>query len=214
MIDDKTAQQAKELLGELKESVKIITFTSKDECMYCPQTVELIEDIAKLSDRISHENHDIDKDKELAEKYNVDKVPAIVMLVNGKDYGIRFFGIPSGYEFVSLLESIKMLSTGEHGLNPKTVEKITSIKKPVHIQVFITPTCPYCPRAVMLAHKFSYVSDKIHGDMVEAIEFPELSNKFNVMGVPRSVFNEEDFIEGAVPEKIFADKVVEVANNR
>ena len=212
MIDEKTAQQAKELLGELKDPVKIITFKSESECMYCPQTIELVQDITKLSDRISHEGYDIEKDKELVKKYNIDKVPAIVMLGNNKDYGIRFFGIPSGYEFVSLLEAIKMLSTGDHGLNPKTVEKITSINKPIHIQVFITPTCPYCPRAVMLAHRFSYVSDKISGDMVEAIEFPDLSNKFNVMGVPRSIFNEEDFIEGAVPEKIFADKVVEVAN--
>lgn len=212
MIDEKTAQQAKELLGELKDPVKFITFTSESECMYCPQTVELIQDITKFSGKISHEIHDIDKDKDLDEKYGIDKVPAIVILGNGKDYGIRFYGIPSGYEFVSLLESIKMLSTGEHGLNPKTVEKLNSIKKPIHIQVFITPTCPYCPRSVMLAHKFSYVSDKIRGDMVEAIEFPDLSNRFNVMGVPRSVFNDEDFIEGAVPEKVFADKTIEVAN--
>jgi len=212
MIDEKTAQQAKEVLGELKDPVKLITFTSESECMYCPQTVELIQDITKLSDKISQENHDFAKDKELAEKYGIDKVPAIVILGNDKDYGIRFFGIPSGYEFVSILDAIKMVSTGEHGLNPKTVEKLISVKKPIHIQVFITPTCPYCPRAVMLAHKFSYVSDNIRGDMVEAIEFPDLSNKFNVMGVPRSVFNEEDFIEGAVPEKIFVDKVMEVAS--
>ena len=211
MIDEKTAQQAKELLGELKEDVKIITFSSESECMYCPQTIELVDDITKLSDKIFYEKHDIDKDKGLAEKYNIDKAPAIVIVTGDKDFGIRFFGIPSGYEFVSLLDAIKMASTGEHGLNKKTVEKITSISKPVHIQVFITPTCPYCPRAVILAHKFSYVSEKVRGDMIEAIEFPDLSSKFNVMGVPRSVFNNDDFIEGAVPEKVFADKLVEVA---
>jgi len=212
MIDEKTAQEAKKLLGELKEPVEIITFTSESECMYCPQTVELVQDITKLSDKISHKDYDFVKDKELAKKYNIDKVPAITVVTGDKDFGIRFFGIPSGYEFVSLLDAIKLASTGDHGLNNKTIEKITSITKPVHIQVFITPTCPYCPRAVMLAHKFSYVSNNIRGDMVEAIEFPDLSNKFNVMGVPRSVFNDDDFIEGAVPEKVFADKLVEVAS--
>ncbi len=212
MIDEKTAQQAKELLGELKKNVKILTFSQDSDCMYCPQTIELIDDISKLSDKIEVEKYDFASDKEIAKKYNVDKIPAIVIMSEDKDYGIRFFGIPSGYEFVSLLDAIKVVSTGEHGLSDKTVEKITSIEKPVHIQVFITPTCPYCPRAVMLAHKFAYVSDKVRGDMVEAIEFPELADKYNVMGVPRSVFNEDDFIEGAVPEKVFADKLVEVAS--
>ena len=212
MIDEKTAQQAKELLGDLKDTVKIVAFTDNTDCTYCPQTMELVKDIAQLSDKIEHEIHDFKENKDIAEKYNIDKVPAIVILNGDVDYGIRFFGIPSGYEFVSLLDAIKVVSTGEHGLTEQTVKKITSIEKPVHIQVFITPTCPYCPRAVMLAHKFAYVSDKIRGDMVEAIEFPELADKYNVMGVPRSVFNDNDFIEGAVPEKVFADKVVEVAS--
>ena len=212
MIDEKTAQQAKELLGELKKNVKILTFSQDKDCMYCPQTVELVDDISNLSDKIKVEKYDFSSDKDVAEKYGIDKIPAIVIMSEDKDYGIRFFGIPSGYEFVSLLDAIKVVSTGDHGLSDSTVEKITSIRKPVHIQVFITPTCPYCPRAVMLAHKFAYVSDNVRGDMVEAIEFPDLANKYNVMGVPRSVFNENDFIEGAVPEKVFADKLVEVAN--
>ena len=64
----------------------------------------------------------------------------------------------------------------------------------------------------MLAHKLAVASDHIRSDVVEASEFPHLVTRYNVMGVPRSIFNEKDFIEGAVPEKIFVDKIVEIQN--
>jgi len=66
--------------------------------------------------------------------------------------------------------------------------------------VYVTPTCPYCPRAVLLAHKLALASDLVTADMVEATEFPHLANKYHVYGVPRTVINEVIHIEGAVPE--------------
>jgi predicted DsbA family dithiol-disulfide isomerase len=61
----------------------------------------------------------------------------------------------------------------------------------------------------MLAHRFAYVSKHITSDMVEAIEFPQLSQKYNVAGVPRSVINEKDFVEGAVPETIYVQSILD-----
>ena len=133
------------------------------------------------------------------------------MVSETQDYGIRFYGIPSGYEFTSLLEAVMLVSTGDHGLTPETVKRIGSLRRDVHIQVFVTPTCPYCPRAVVLAHRLAFLSERIRSDMVEAIEFPHLAQKFSVMGVPKSVLNDSDSIEGAVPEKLFVDKIVEIA---
>ena len=210
MIDEKTVQKGKELLGKLKETVKLITFTQENECLYCQQNRDLAEAVSGLSDRILYEVYDFVSDKKISDKYGIDKIPAIAVISENKDNGIRFFGIPSGYEFTSLLEAVRIVSTNEHGLSPETVEKLSSINKDVHIQVFVTPTCPYCPRAVILARKLAVISDYIRSDMVESIEFPHLANKYNVMGVPRIIFNERDYIEGAVPEKIFVDKVLEV----
>ena len=210
MIDERTASKAKELLGELKEKVKLITFTQEFECMYCQQNNDLARALSGLSDKLIYEAYDLVKDKEMSDKYRIDKIPALAVVSEKKDFGIRFFGIPSGYEFTSLLEAVRIVSTHDHGLSQDTVEKISSINKDVHLQVFVTPTCPYCPRSVILAHKLSLVSDRIRGDMVEAMEFPHLAQKYSVMGVPRTVFNEGDYIEGAVPEKIFVDKLIEV----
>ena len=212
MLDEKTAEKSKKVLGELDKKVTLVTFTQEMECTYCAQNVELAEDTAGLSDKISHEVHAFENSEELSKRYGVDKIPALVVTADGEDLGIHFFGIPSGYEFVSLLDAIRTVSTGKHELSDDTVSKIEKLDRPVYIQVFVTPTCPYCPKSVILAHRLAYVSKQITSDMVEAIEFPHLAQKFSVAGVPRSVINEKNFIEGAVPEKAYVQKILDAVN--
>ncbi len=53
---------------------------------------------------------------------------------------------------------------------------------------------------MLLAYQLAVESDLIQAQMVEVIEFPFLGNKYNVMGVPRTVIDETIHIEGAVPE--------------
>ncbi len=212
MIDRETAKKGKQFLGKLIKSVKLITFTQETECSFCIQNRELMKDVSELSDKIVFEVYDFVSERDIVEKYGIDKIPATAVVTDSQDFGIRFFGIPSGYEFTSLLEAIKTVSTGDHDLSTETVEKLAHLKKDVHIQVFVTPTCPYCSRSVILAHKLAVASEHVRGEMIEALEFPYLANKYNVMGVPRSIFNEKDFIEGAVPEKVYVDKIVEVVN--
>ncbi len=77
------------------------------------------------------------------------------------------------------------------------------IDRPMHIQVFVTPTCPYCPRAVRLTHQFAMKSDLIRADMIESTEFPQLANRYEVMAVPKVVINDTIFSEGALPEPHF-----------
>ncbi|MFN2185197.1 MAG: protein disulfide oxidoreductase [Anaerolineae bacterium] len=210
-------KDAKFLRQEFEENlvapVKLVMFTQEMECQFCTETRQIVEEIAALSDKIEPEIHDFVADKATAELYSIDKIPAIavVQLEDGKerDYGIRFYGIPSGYEFTSVIEDIIDVSKGESGLQPKSKEAVAAITEPVHFQVFVTPTCPYCPQAVRLAHKFAMESDLITADMVEAIEFPHLSNKYAVHGVPRTVINESFHQEGAVPEPLMLAKLLE-----
>ncbi len=196
----------------LATPVKIVVFTQAMECQYCKETRMIGEELAALSDKISLEVYDFEKDKEIAETYNIDKIPATIIMAGGeqpRDYGIRYFGIPSGYEFSSLIEDIMMVSSGESGLSAATKDILSTLEKPVHLQVFVTPTCPYCPQAVLLAHKLAFESDKVKADMVEAIEFPHLSMKYQVQGVPRTVINETVHQEGAAPEAMLMAKLKE-----
>ena len=123
----------------LDHPVKLINFTQEQECMYCAETHKLMEEVAELSDKISLEVFDFVADKEQVKKYSIDKIPATV--VEGpRDYGIRFFGVPSGYEFGTLVEAIILASKGDSGLKPETREALAQLSEPVHLQVFVTPT--------------------------------------------------------------------------
>jgi len=192
---------------ELEDEVRLIVFTSNDNCEYCKPTTELLEELSSLSPKIRLEKHDYGSERELAESLGIDKVPATVILAknNAKLY---YFGIPSGYEFRSLIDDIIDVSKNTTRLPDEVRAQIRSIDQPVHIKVFVTPTCPYCPRAVRTAHQFALENPKIRAEMIEALEFPELAQQYNVMAVPKVVINESTEFEGALPENVFAESVV------
>jgi glutaredoxin-like protein len=213
-MDDKTREDVRQMLAEMTSAVKVVLFTQKFECQMCAETRQIAEEVAELNDLIMVDIHDFEEDKDLADSLNIDKIPAIAILgADDQDYGIRFFGIPSGYEFMSFLEALKLVSRGEAGLSDETMSYLDALEGNLHLQVFVTPTCPYCPGAVILAHQLAFASGKVRGDMVEAQEFPHLSMKYQVMGVPRTVINEDTYLEGAAPEAMLLGKLQEAMAN-
>ncbi len=209
-LKDDDKKFVREKLSEMSNKVKVVFFTQQLECQFCKETHQLLEEFAELSDKLSLEIYNFQIDKKIAEKYGVDKIPAVVLLKeDGTDPGIKLYGIPSGYEFSSLLEDIIDISNAKHGFSDNTLRELEAIDKPVHIQVFITPTCPYCPTAVRTAHRLALANKYITADMVEAIEFPYLGQKYSVRGVPKSVINENWSLVGAVPEEMFIEKIKE-----
>jgi glutaredoxin-like protein len=208
LLNDEIIEQVKQELADLSGPVKLVMFTQEFECEYCAETRQLVEEIAALSDRIEAEVHDFVEDGKKAEALGVDKIPAIA-IVGEEDYGVRFYGIPAGYEFASLLHAVKLVAAGEPELSDETLKALADVSEPVHVQVFVTPTCPYCQQSVKLAHQLAVASPNVRADMVEAQEFPQLAVKYQVMGVPRTVINEDVHIEGAVPESTVVEKLQE-----
>lgn len=211
LLSEKDAAYLREEFAKhLVHPVRLVMFTQTFACQYCKETEQIVREVADLSDKIEAETYNFVTDAEKAKEYGVDKIPAIAV-VGERDYGIRFYGIPSGYEFTSLIEDILDVSRGKTSLSDETRQALAQLTEPMHIQVFVTPTCPYCPGAVRLAHQLAMESDLIRADMVEAIEFPHLANKYQVMGVPRTVFNKTVHQEGAVPEPIFVARLLQAA---
>jgi glutaredoxin-like protein len=149
-------------------------------------------------------------DKDLAQAHGIDKIPATAVL-GASDYGIRFFGIPSGYEYTSLIEAIIDVSKGTSALSTRTKEALATLEQDAHIQIFVTPTCPYCSIAVRTAHQMALESTRVRAEMVEATEFPHLVQKYGVYGVPKTVINETVSFEGAVPEEVFLSHLLKAA---
>ena len=216
MIGEKDRKTVQDRLARLARPVKAVGFTQEMEFQFLRETRELRRGMAGLSDKVKGEVRDCLGDAGEAKRLGVDKIPAIVLLGEGdKDYGVRFYGIPAGYEFVSLLESLEMVSKGDSGLSAATREKLKSLEKPLNLQVFVTPTCPYCPRAVVLAFKLAMESPRITASMVEATEFPHLANKYQVSGVPHTVIGDSaQPMIGAYPEGPAVDLILNaVAGN-
>ncbi|HPE69250.1 MAG TPA: thioredoxin family protein [Thermotogota bacterium] len=200
---------------ELENPVKVVVFLSKDEklCHYCNLTKEILDEVAHLSGgKVLVEVHDFDNEKELAASYHVERVPGFVLIDSkGKDNGILFSGAPLGHEFATLLEELVLVSAnGNPPLKASTIEKLQQVDKPVKIQVFVTPSCPYCPGAVIMGHYFAMVNPLIQSEMVEATEFEELSRRFQVSSVPKIVINEgkAEFV-GALPEEQYLGYVLQ-----
>ncbi len=213
LLDDQIVEQVRDVFSSMKQDVALVHFTTaRSDCMYCEETRQLLKEIAPLADKLHLEIYDIEADAEKAKAYHVDKAPATVVAAyeNGaiKDFGIRYFGIPSGHEFSSLIQDILTVSERDSGLKPETREFLKSLTEPVHLQVFVTPTCPYCPRAVTLTHRMALESDKVVADMIEAMEFNELSNEYGVSGVPHTDINyHKGTVVGAVPEEHFVAEI-------
>ncbi|MEO0144586.1 MAG: thioredoxin family protein [candidate division WOR-3 bacterium] len=210
MLREEDKKLIKKLFDEkLKNNVKIIFFTQNLNCDYCYDTERILNEISELSDKIKVEKYNFITDSQKAEKWNVDKTPAIIITDEEENIkGIRYFGIPAGYEFSSLIEDIIMVSSNESGLSERVINKLSKIQNKTHIMIFVTPTCPYCPRAVRTAHKFALENPNIISDMIEAIEFPDLADRYFVQAVPKIVINDNVSFEGALPDEMFLEYVL------
>ena len=143
ILKEKEREQVQEQFEALTNRVKLVMFTQKIECEYCEETRMMVEELAALSDKVAAEIYNFIIDKEVAEKYEVDKIPAIVIQGSSpgeKDYGIRYYGIPAGYEFSALIEDIKTVSSSQSGLSEEAKAALAQIDESVHMQVFTTPT--------------------------------------------------------------------------
>ena len=219
VLNDKIIKQIEEAFAEVKEPVQVLFFGSKDNCDYCNETQQLLEEVTALNNKLELSVYDMQDNADVAKQFNVINAPGIVIAAKDneevKNLGVQFSGIPSGHEFSTLISDIIIVSKRQSGLDEKTREFLKNLTEPLHLQVFVTPTCPYCPRAVLLAHQMAMENPQmIIAEGVEATEFPELANQFNVRGVPQTVINAgKGMVVGAVPEQNLVAEIMRALQN-
>ena len=198
MFNDSVKAQAKEVLGEMRETVVLTYFSQEIECETCGTATQFLEELAGLDERIVLEKKDFLKDRELAEKIGIHHIPAFAVSAPGGRFPVRYYGIPSGYEFGAFLRVLVLYSTG------KVVEKIDtarleSIDRDINIKVFVLVTCPSCPVMAYQGATLAWLSPKITTEIIEANGFADLSTRFSVGTVPKIVINDTVEMTGVVP---------------
>ena len=217
LLNDEITTQVSEVFSQMQDPVQVLFFGKDEDCDYCDDTQQILEEVAGLSDKITLNVYSLEKDKAIAQQYKMDRAPGFV--IAGKDgdqlldYGIRYAGIPSGHEFSSLINSVLLVSGRDSNLSEDIRDMLKDLDQPVNMLVFVTPTCPYCPQAVILAHQMALESPMIESEMIEATEFPDLSIRFNVSGVPQTTINEgAGTVVGAVPEGNLVAEILRAVN--
>ncbi len=137
---------------QLQNPVKLVFFTQALDCDYCPMTQQILEELVGLSDKIRLETFNFAIDKEKVFDYKIARIPAVAVVrvetrvqdgaeeTYDRDYGIRYYGLPAGYEFASLIGDIIDVSKGESGLSAQSKQALGQLNEPLHLQVFVTPT--------------------------------------------------------------------------
>lgn len=221
-INEQDKQEIKKQVGNLLKPTELVLFSQKIGCEYCTDTEQLLKELTETLDNLKLVIYNPLIDVDLANKYGVNKELPAITLRTDKDYNFKFLGIPAGYEFTWLLNSIVMVSNNQLPISQKTVDTLKEVdnmlknnQAVLELWVFVTPTCPYCPIMTINSTAFSIVSDNIKAVNVEVSEFQDYAIKYNIMGVPKTILKlvtkdnkvfEED-IEGALPENKFVEVI-------
>jgi glutaredoxin-like protein len=216
LLSEQDRQTVRGHLAVIEEPVRLLFFTQTFGAPDCVRVAkQVLDEIVSLSEQLTLEEVNFVLEQDRARQYGVEEIPTIVLLRGDQDTRIRFLGAPAGYEFMSLIEAVILAGTNDSGLTPDSRALVAEhVTTPLTIQVFVTPTCPHCPRAVTLAHRLAVESPLITASCVEATEFMDLSRRFRVTGVPKTVVNESIEILGALPEDQFVRTVVGAAGDQ
>lgn len=140
LLGDDVKAQLREDFQQLVQPVRLVVFTQALADPDSEQVRRLLEELAELAPLITVEACNFVLDRERVEALGIARTPAVAVLGADKDYGIRFYGLPSGYEFGTLVDAILDVSSGQSTLSEDTRKALEALPRAVHLQVFSTPT--------------------------------------------------------------------------
>jgi glutaredoxin-like protein len=196
----------------LKDPLKLIFFSRETNCTHCSEARKIYEMLVSISQKLEFEYFNFNVDEEKNKKYRIFSVPAVA--VTGKrDYGIRYYGYPHGLELNDFIDDLVYVSRGEVAFNDTVTDKLYRLKAQVYLKVFISSSCPYSIPVAKTVIKLAVASDNINADIIDAIEFMEISEKYDVRGIPVTVVNNRTKFYGAFDDEEYLDRVLQVVQS-
>jgi thioredoxin len=215
LIDERSREALTEKFQrELRNEVSLSVFIGPGNKEYCDFAVQLCEELSELDSRIKPTVYQNSDGK--ATELGITRTPT--MLIGwDQGYKVKYTGAPLGQEAGGFVEAISLISRQESRLGEGSKTKLQNIDRDVSIQVYVTPTCPHCPRAVLLAHQIAIeAKGRVESECVEASENMDLARQFNVSSVPQQVINGDtsSISIGVQPEAKFVDDVLRYGSSR
>lgn len=206
IITEDIKEVLRETFKDLKEDVYIEVFTKKGvNEPFNDATVKLIKAISEITPKIKAHFYKIGD--EVSIKRGVERSPTI--LIAPDKFSIRFTGAPLGEEGRSLIISILMASTGKVLLSEASMRSLRRLDSERKVQVFVSPTCPYCPQQVAYAVSAAIAKrDLVSTEIIEIYENRDISEKVGVISVPQTYINGVLTAPGVVPEEFFVESLL------
>lgn len=203
LIDEATKQQVEKTLSNMESDVELLFFEAEGQ--FTNEIKQLISEISEINPKVKVSFFKVGDEN--SQKYNVNEGPVIKLVSKHIKGDVRIYGIPSGYEFASLLYMLNVSSNGK--VDGPLVEVSKKITKETKLEVFVSPTCPHCPSSAIVAFKLALLNEHVKGYVYEVLEFQEKVQKYNVSGVPKTVINEGkvEYI-GGYPEDLAAREIL------
>ena len=196
--------------SSLKNNVKLVLFIQENHCNHCNEAKRMYEWLASVYQKIKFEIFNIEINLKKDWEYKIFAVPALA-IIGIKDYGIRYYGYPQGPEIINLIDDIVYVSRGETTLPTDVTQKLHKLDKITQLKIFISSTCPYSLPIAKLGLKLAITSDNINVDIIDATQFLEVAEKFNVRGIPMTVINNEKSFYGALDYEEYVDQIIRQA---
>jgi alkyl hydroperoxide reductase subunit AhpF len=143
LLSPSDQQQLTDAFAAMTRPVSVLFFSQAIGCETCDETRQILREVTALTDRVTVEEVSLVLDKQRAAAYGIDRVPALVLLAGEplEDTRIRFLGAPAGWDFLSLVDALLLVSgASQQGLSEASLAKIGLLTEPLHLQVFVTPT--------------------------------------------------------------------------
>jgi hypothetical protein len=130
-------------LHDLGHDVTLRSYTSDIDSAYARNERALLEEIAAASPRLALEILADRWDAAREEAAGIARTPVIVVAGRGpdgeRDHGLRYYGLPDGYELPTFLATIRAVADGDSGLGEHARATLAGLTTPRHLEVFASP---------------------------------------------------------------------------
>lgn len=140
LLTDEVTAELREAFAGLVNPVRLAVFSQALADPISEEVRRLVEELAGLDERLAVESRNFVLDQERVQQLGIERIPAIAVLGESVDHGVRFYGPPTGYEFGSLVEAILDVSRGSSALSDETRAGLAALDRDVRLRVFSTPT--------------------------------------------------------------------------